>query len=554
MHGVENLGPYNFRMQSSFRSVPAPGVAALTSQPQNLVRFRQAFVLHQAGQLVHAQALYLDILKQDPCHAESLHYLGVIAAQNKDLQKALALIQKALEIKPDYVEAYYNCGNVLKDLRQYEAAVASYKKAVALRSNYAEAYANCGVALKAIHRFEDALACYEKAISINPNYLEAHYNRGNVLKDLHRFEAAIASYDKVIALRPDFASAYVNRGNALKELAHFDAALLCYDKALAIHPGHVDACWNKSLTLLLGGNFEEGWPLYEWRWKSANFTSLVRTFMQPLWRGKESVEGKTVLVHSEQGLGDTLQFCRYVKLLSDLGARVILEVYQPLATLLQNIEGLSDLIVKGSDLPPFDYHCPLLGLPLAFKTDLNSIPCSPKYIPSDLDKMEKWRKSVVPKKTLIGLVWSGNQVHKNDRNRSIPLANFLQMLPGGFQYVSLQKDVRDCDKRVLESNPQIIHFGNQLRDFSDTAALCELMDVVISVDTSVAHISGAVGTRTWILLPFVPDWRWLLDRSDSPWYPSVKLYRQSAIGDWGGVFSRITSDLNALPPYNCPGS
>ena len=523
-----------------------PGVDALPSLPQALVTFQRAFGLHQSGQLAQAEALYQDILQKNPDHAEALHYLGVIAAQNKDPQKALALIKKALAIKPDYVEAYYNCGNVLKDLRKYEAAVANYQQAIALHSTYAEAYANCGVALKAIHKYEEALACYDKAILINPSYLEAHYNRGNVLKELQRFEASIASYDKVIALKPDFATAYVNRGNALKELAQFDAALRSYDKALALHPGHAEGCWNKSLTLLLTGNFDEAWPLYEWRWKSANFSSSVRPFTQPLWRGKESIEGKTVLVHSEQGFGDTVQFCRYVKLLSDLGARVILEVYQPLANLLQHLDGLADLVVRGAELPPFDYHCPLLSLPLAFRTDLNSIPRTPGYIQANPVKLTKWRQILDSTGPLVGLVWSGNPAHTNDHNRSIPLEKCLQMLSSGIQYVSLQKDVRDTDRKVLDSNPQIMHFENQLQDFSDTAALCELMDVVISVDSSVAHLSGALGTRTWILLPFVPDWRWMLDRTDSPWYPSVKLYRQSAFGFWDGIFSRINDDLKQL--------
>ena len=652
----------------------SPDVVAGTVQ----ANFDDALALQQRGQLAQAQELYTEILRNQPKHADALHFLGVLAMQTKDFPRAVELIDKAIAIapdyaaayanrglalqslkhlddavasydkaiafKPDYAEAYCNRGNALKELKQLDAAVASYDKAIAVVPDLAVAHANRGMALKELKQFDAAVESYDKAIAIVPDFVDAYYNRGNALRelkqleaavasydtavaikldhaaayynrgltleDLKRTDAAVASYDKAIATRPDFAEAYCNRGNALTDLKQLDAAVASYDKAIAIKPDFVDAyynrgmalkelrqldaavasydravaikpdfaeayCdrgnvlrdlkqldaavasydkaiaqefaeanWNKSLTLLLAGDFKNGWVSHEWRWKCASFTTPRRNFRQPLWLGKESIAGKTILLHSEQGLGDTIQFCRYVKLVSDLGARVVLEVDKSLASLLEELAGVSELIVRGDALPFFDYHCPLLSLPLAFKTELSTIPCSAKYISTDALKMTHWKNKLdVKTKPRVGLAWSGSTWHKNDHNRSIFLSELMHRLPSGFQYVSLQKETRQIDKLTLESNPHIIRFGGELNDFTDTAALCELMDVVISVDTSVAHLAGALGTPTWILLPFIPDWRWLLDRDDSPWYTSVKLYRQPTIGDWNSVFAKVGSDL-----------
>ena len=276
-----------------------------------------------------------------------------------------------------------------------------------------------------------------------------------------------------------------------------------------------------------------------------------RPFTQPLWLGTESLAGKTILLHSEQGLGDTIQFCRYAQLVAELGARVLMEVPEPLVGLLKDVRGVSHVIVRGSPLPTFDYHCPLLSLPLAFKTNLNSIPCSTKYVHADPVKLTHWTSRLGEKRhPRIGLVWSGRTEQKNDHNRSIALAALIPHLPADCQYVSLQKEVRKIDKPMLESSTNILHFGDELHDFTDTAALCELMDVVISVDTSVAHLSGALGQPTWVLLSFNPDWRWLLERDDSPWYPSIKLYRQPRVGDWDSVLVKLTADLAQLRSRN----
>ncbi|HEY8099799.1 MAG TPA: tetratricopeptide repeat-containing glycosyltransferase family protein [Burkholderiaceae bacterium] len=509
-------------------------------------KMQQAVALHQQGQLAQARILYEEVLNVQPRHFDALHYLGVIATQTNDHQGAVELIGKAIEINPDDATAYNNRGLALQALLQLDAALASYDKAIAIQPAYAEAYYNRGNVLQGLKQLHAALASYDKAIAIKREYTKAYSNRGGLLQELKQLDAAIASYDKAIAIKPDFAEAYYNRGNAFQELLQIDVAIASYDKAIAIRPDYAEAHWNKSLALLLAEDFDLGWPEHEWRWKNEKCSAFKekRNFNQPLWLGEEPLIGKAILLHSEQGFGDTIQFCRYVKLVAALGARVILEVQKPLLSLLANLEGVMQLVGKGSALPAFDYHCPLLSLPLACKTNIGTIPVSTKYLKADAAKITQWQVRLGTKtKPRIGLVWSGNALHVNDRNRSIILSDWIKELPAGFQYVSLQKEVRDADKHILQSRTDILNFENALNDFSDTAALCELMDIVISVDTSVAHLAGALGKPTFVLLPYFPDWRWLLDRSDSPWYPSVKLFRQSSMGEWDSVFRNVNKEI-----------
>jgi len=300
----------------------------------------------------------------------------------------------------------------------------------------------------------------------------------------------------------------------------------------------------------LQGDFENGLPLYESRWDSGKVSELIgkRFFDKPTWLGKEPLQSKAILLYGEQGLGDFIQFCRYVKLVSDLGAKVILETPQSLASLMGSLEGVSELVIKGEELPFFDYQCPILSLPLAFKTKLDTIPNSSRYINLDnhLNKVIEWKARLGSKfNPRVGLVWSGSPHHKNDHNRSLLLADILPFLPSQLEYISLQKEVREVDKLTLDSNPHILSFTGYLNDFVDTAALIDNLDLVISVDTSVAHLSGALGKKTLVLLPNMPDWRWLLDVEDSPWYPSMKLFRQPAAGDWSSVLDKVKLDLSS---------
>ena len=495
------------------------------------------------NQLEAAVSSYDKAVALKPDYADAYYNRGIALKELKQFDAAVASYDKAIALSPDYIDAFYNRGNSLKALENLDGAVDNYNKAISLKPDYAEVYNNRGTTLKELNQLEAAFECYDKAIALKPDYAEVFNNRGNALCDLNQTVAALIYYDKAIVLKPDFFDAYSNRGNALQELKQLDVAVACYNKAVAIKPDYADAYWNKSLALLLGGDFVNGWEMYEWRWKVVSFSSPNQNFSKPLWLGKESLNGKTILLHSEQGFGDTIQFCRYAKLVAKLGARVILGVPPLLLDLLKDLAGVAELVTKNVELPIFDYHCPLLSLPLAFKTNLSNMPTAQAYLKSDPDKVNNWKIKLGGKTTKrIGLAWSGSTTHKYDHNRSIALSQLLLHLPEHYEYISLQKELRENDKDTLQKY-NIRHYGDELKDFTDTAALCDLMDIVISVDTSVAHLSAALGKQTWILLPFSPDWRWLLDRSDSVWYPTVKLYRQNAVGDWENAFNELTTDL-----------
>lgn len=417
------------------------------------------------------------------------------------------------------------------------------------------AYLNEGNALVLRGRFVDSLVHYDRAISIEPECAQAYANKAVVLAHMGESAAALACCEHALALKPDFPLAWSNRGNILQQDLKLEAALDSYDRAIALDPVFADAYWNKANALLLGGNFEQGLPLYEWRWMRPNFTSPRRNFSKPLWMGADSLAGKTILLHSEQGLGDTLQFCRYAAMVEALGARVILEVQPTLQGLLHSLDGVSACVAKGATLPAFDVHCPLLSLPLAFKTHMDTIPSSPCYLASKPARHVFWvDKLGLRTRPLVGIVWSGRSEHAHDKQRSISLDLMLQWLPEVFDYVSLQKDVRENDVAALRVNKGVRHFGAELTDFEDTAALCDCVDLVVSVDTSVAHLSAALGKPTWILLPYCPDWRWQLHRSDSPWYPSATLYRQEQPGAWSEVLRRVATDLTQywLARQTCP--
>jgi Tfp pilus assembly protein PilF len=375
----------------------------------------------------------------------------------------------------------------------------------------------------------------------------AFSNYGSVQAKLKRFEEALTSYDRALALKPDYADALNNRGNVLKELKRFNEALASYDRALDLKPDYAEAHFNAGLLHLLLGDFKRGWEKYEWRWEMDNAKSLKRELPQPRWTGTEELTGKTILLHAEQGLGDTLQFCRYVPCVKARDARVLLEVPPPLKSLLSGMAGIDGILAHGAVLPDFDFHCPLLSLPLVFNTELETIPVRHSYINAPPDKVAYWKPRIekfTPPR--IGLVWSGNPNHKDDHNRSLPLQLINDALGDRYSFIALQTEVRPDDKKVLDDVGHIQFYVEELKDFAETAAIVENLDLVISVDTSVAHLAGALGKPVWILLPFVPDWRWLLDRADSPWYPSARLFRQPEIGDWESVLVQVSLELGKL--------
>lgn len=405
-----------------------------------------------------------------------------------------------------------------------------------------------GTLLLQTGNLEKGLELIDRLLGVVPQHPVAWSNRGNALRALNRTAEALASYDRAIAARPDYAGAYYNRGALLHELRRFDEALRDYDRAIALSPDFADAHWNKSLLKLITGDYEEGWRLYEWRWKG-QLEGEVRPFARPLWLGQGAVRGKRLLLHAEAGLGDTIQFCRYAPRVAALGAEVLLELPAPLLPLLSTLPGKFTLFRRGDPLPPFDMHCPMMSLPLALKTTVASIPASVPYLFADPEKVSRWQRHLgAGTSPRIGLVWSGSSIYRNDRERSVPLGLLQDLLALPLELHVLQKEIRAEDLATLQRQPQVRVHGDRLGDFSDTAALLQLMDLVVSVDTSVAHLAGAMAKEVWILLPYAPDHRWFLDRSDSPWYPTATLLRQQKAGDWTGVVDELLRRLASFAP------
>lgn len=418
------------------------------------------------------------------------------------------------------------------------------------RKTAAAAHFSRGEQFRTAGRWEEAIECYGRAAAAAPDFVEAHCNRGNALLQLQRWEAALACFDAALRIDPELAMLHANRAVVLKELGRFEESLESFDRAIARRPGYATAIFNRATLLLSMGDYVRGFADYEWRWEDTlgSVYKEKRAFSQPRWQGVEPIDGRTILLYGEQGLGDALQFCRYVPLVAQLGARVILEVHAPLLTLLADLPGVSQVLSRGSPLPGFDFQAPLMSMAHAFKSTPDSIPQAHRYLTSDPGKQAEWERKLGPARPRIGLAWSGNPAHAGDARRSIALERLLEALPVGFRYVSLQKVVRDPDLAALRSRPDLAHFGDELHDFSDTAALCECMDVVVSVDTSVAHLAAALGKPTWILLSSVPDWRWLLGRDDSPWYRSVTLQRRRPGQSWDPVLQRLAGDLREAYP------
>ncbi|MGE3622677.1 MAG: tetratricopeptide repeat protein [Bdellovibrionales bacterium] len=511
-----------------------------SKQPAELLA--EGMALFQRRQFEEALRIIGESLAADPAQPLALNNQGVALQQLDRHAEALASFDRAIGIGGNIPDIHFNRGLSLQALHRINEALAAYDKALALRPGYPAALNNRGNVLREMERYDDALASFDRAIGLQPDYAEAWNNRGNALRRMRRNEDAIASYDKATELKPDFARAWYHRGIALQELRRHDEALESYDRAIAIQPDFADAQWSKGFVKLLTGDFAGGWPLYEWRWKMSDFLAPRRAFRQPQWTGMQDINGKTVLLHAEQGFGDTIHFCRYARRIFLLGAKIVLEVQPALKSLMQSLEGPAQVIAHGEALPDFDYHCPLLSLPLACGTRPDNIPAAIPYLRAPDERREFWTQKLGPKrKRRVGLVWSGNPKQKNDFNRSMSLFDIMPFASCDVELYSLQKDLGIADRIMLAGTPKI---GiPELGDFADTAALMEHMDIVITVCTSAAHLAGALGRPVWILLSHTACWRWMLDRSDSPWYPTARLFRQTVPGEWGDVVEAVKKEL-----------
>ena len=500
--------------------------------------------LKNQGKLDEAVACYRRVLELKPDFAGAENNLGNALKEQGKLEEAVACYRRALQRQPDYAEAEYNLGNVLKEQGKLDEAVACCRRAVELRPDHAPAHNNLGVALSEQSNSEEAVACFRRALELAPDYLDAQNNLGVAWKNLGKLDEAVACYRRALELRPDYAQARYNLANAFSDQGKRDEAIACCRGTLEQQPDFAEAHVQRSLLALLTGDFPLGWAEYPWRWKTRQCPP--RDFPQPAWDG-QPLEGKTILLHAEQGLGDAIQFVRYAPLVKQRGAAVIVECPGPLMSLLASCQGVDRLVGRGDRLPAFDVHASLLSLPGIFHTSLEDMPAAIPYLFADPGAVERWRRELGGAAGLkIGMAWRGNPVHTNDRARSLPLSCFesLAGLPGA-HFFSLQKGAGVEELARMAGRLPVTELGSRLENFMDTAAVMKNLDLVITCDTAAAHLAGALGVPVWVALPFTPDWRWLLDRSDSPWYPTMRLLRQKQPGDWAGVFEEIKARLCA---------
>jgi tetratricopeptide (TPR) repeat protein len=523
-------------------------------------KFRRARRAHENGELDQAERLYADILRGKPQHFDALHLLGMLYYQRGALDAAEKLLRAALRVDSARGDAYADLGLILLAMARPEDALAAYEAAHAIAPDDPEALNGRGVVLLRQGRTGEALASFERAIGLAPDHIDALGNRGNALLKLNRPGEAIASYDAGLKLAPRHARLLTNRAIALRRLDRPHEALLGLNRAIAGNPDFAEARFVESLVKLTLGDFVAGWSGYEQRWATAALAPHRRNFTKPLWLGREPLAGKTILLYAEQGYGDTIQFVRYAPRVAALGARVILEVQPELTRLMANSmagpRGIA-VIAHGEPLPAFDLQCPLMSLPLAFRTQLATIPAEiPYLVPPAADATVGFDRREPPfgfgRKPKVGLVWAGDPLHKNDLNRSIRLATLQPLLAlPHLRFVSLQQEISAEDGEVMRGHPGL-QAGGPFRDFAQTAAAIAGLDAVIAVDTAVAHLAGAMGKPLYLLLPFGADFRWLRERADSPWYPSARLFRQHAFNDWGRAVDALRQKLTQ-PELMQPG-
>jgi len=549
----------------------------LAAMPEHPIATQLMGVLaYQVGKVELAVEYISKAIEIQPDYAEAHYNLGKALKDLGRMEESVASYKKAIDIKPNDVDSHYNLANTLKDMERFDDAMASYRKAISIKPDFAEAHSNLGVVFKELGQLEDAIECYNQALAIYPDYAEAHSNLGLAQQDLGLQDEAMESYRKALAINPQFAEVHSNLGLALQDQGQVEEAMECYYKALEIKPDHAQAhnnlglafqelgqmdraaqSYNTALSFapdspeahnnmglfqLLMGDFENGWENCAWRWQTGDKPAEPRQYDAPFWEG-EPLEGKTVFIYPEQGLGDTLQFARYLPIIEAGGGNVVFEIPSPLHRLFEKSDFAKYMVKEGEVPQQFDCHAPLLDIPQFMKTTFDTIPVQESYYVVEPELQKQWVERLArDEKFRVGIVWAGNPEHKNDHNRSID--------PALFQLMTDLADVSVYSLQVGKDGEAKSVFGTQVTDlaphfknFADTAAAISQLDLVVSVDTSIIHLAGALGRPVWTLLPFIPDWRWLMEREDSPWYPSMRLFRQQTRGDWNGVLQDM---LHAL--------
>lgn len=507
-----------------------------------------------AGQIDAAEQVLQTILQTNPDHAGALEAMSFIWSARSDYARAAEFAWRAALPAATPADQLQHAARICQLAQRHADAVALYERLLALVPDHAASLHGAAMSLVQMEQGDAALAYLARLTRRNPNAPEVHYNRGTLLGQLGRYDEELDAYRRAIEIKPDFVAAYTNLGVALRDLHRFDDALRQFKKAVSIDTNDAGARTNRAQTNLLLGEFEHGWREYEWRWRDGTMSHGLPDATQ--WKG-QPLAGKTVFVHAEQGFGDTLQFMRFTERLRAQGANVILQVQDELVDLLQGVTGATSVIGKSSPTPAFDYHLPMLSLPHALTLREADFATSGAYLRTDDAARAAWSDVIgaeqgdptsEKRRLRVGLVWSGNSTHLNDRNRSIPLTELLPLFDADARFVSLQKDLRERDRVCVDELVQrgrLIDAGPRLTTFSATAALVAQLDLVIAVDTAVAHLAGALGKPVWIALPFTPDWRWQMHRDDSPWYVNARLFRQTRRNEWSEAVKALCKALDA---------
>jgi len=519
---------------------------ALLMAPGNLdVLNLLGVVLFQKGQLKESLQFLQTVVHADPGNLMACYNMANILMRHGDHVRALEFHERAMRLKPNDYWILMNYGISLSRLRRFAQAMESFRKAIDLDPSQADGWQNLATCLKDRKDYAAALQAYDQAIQRRPGYADAWSGKGSVLHSLSRYEEALAHFDKAIQCNPGFAEAWSNKGATLHDLMRYPEALDCFDRAIQVQPDYYESYWNKSLTQLLLGDFEHGWADYRYRWKIQN-AAPYRHAELPRLETLEQARGKTILVWAEQGFGDSLHFARFLPQLARHAARVVFEVQAALCPLF---EGRLDceVLPQGQPPGPVDCQVALLDLPCVFQTRLETIPAASPYLRASPQSIADWKDRLGLSKARlnIGIACSGNAAQDNDHHRSMPLALFQPLLDAANCYL-LQKDVRDADRAYLETHPEIRFLGDQLKSFEDTAAIVCCLDLVVSVDTSLAHLTGALGQPLFVLVRWAPDWRYMLDRTDNPWYPSARVFRQASLGDWTSAVEGAAAVINGL--------
>jgi tetratricopeptide (TPR) repeat protein/GT2 family glycosyltransferase len=504
-------------------------------------------IFEAGGEFEQAILAYHQAILIKPDYAEAYHNMAIALQSQGRYTDAIEKCKQAILLKSDYAEVYNTMAFCLEKQEQYAEAIENYKRALRLKPDFAEAYNHLGYVLNKQGKSEEAIESFRQALDVDPNYAEAYSNLGIALKDREQFAEAIENFEQAIRIEPDFAEAYYNLANSLRDEGKCSEAIENYKQAIRLKPDYTEAHWNTSLTSLLNGNFIEGWKGYRWR-QNIDLKILIGRHYKgkPRWDGTP-FEGKRLFVHYEQGLGDNIQFVRYLPMIKARGGTVIFETLKPLIALLKDFPGADQIVENHPDGKPsvdFDIYTSLLDMPNIFGTTLETIPSEIPYIHADPAKAQYWRNKLAGPYFKVGIVWAGSPAHGNDRYRSCKLKDFAPLAKiDGVRLYGLQKGKAAAQMEEMAEILPIVDISKEFEDFTDTAAAIENLDLVISVDTSVLHLAGAMGKPTWALLPYAPEWRWMLDRQDSPWYPTMKLYRQKDWGRWEPVFEQVASEL-----------